>query len=161
MTELGLFLIFDVQNRGWGQGWGQNRGQFWLENINIYFYAKFQDPNLINDWARTISSFWPPKERLRLRLKSKSSSVWAREHQILILCKISRSYFKNWLSYAYFNFLTSKIYLHLKFEGPTLKINWVRTIFNFWPSKKRLRSKSWSVRVREHQYLLLCKISRF
>ena len=39
---------------------GQNRGQFWLENINIYFYAKFQGPSLKNDWVMTISiiSIW-------------------------------------------------------------------------------------------------------
>ena len=47
-------LSFDLQNRGRGQDWGQNWGQFWLEHLNIYFYVKFQDPNLKNDWARTM-----------------------------------------------------------------------------------------------------------
>ena len=56
MTELGLFQVFYLRKRGWGQGWGQNQGQFGLENIKFYFYVKFQGPTLKIDWVRTILS---------------------------------------------------------------------------------------------------------
>ena len=57
MTELWLFYVFDLQNRGRGQDWGQNRGQFWLGNIYVYFLAKFQGPSSKIDWVMTILVF--------------------------------------------------------------------------------------------------------